>query len=670
MGIGTLHWLAGREFWRGFGWTAPGGRDFLLLCLALAGLLGIAGILLAARHGVVDGLAYSLIGGGSGADLPIAVRRPVGQPGFEANPALQARFGAVTIAAPGSASARAATDAAPPAGADGESADTARPPALTRVTLAPYWVLEFGEGDAGFPAEAGVWPAAVDDGSAPSELLGWALPATDPLWAWVAQHRANTAAPPPAPGGRGARAGAPARQRANAAAPLPGRDDALHPWLVLNRAAFRQFDYAAYRAWLKRRLPAPIFAAANLPDWPLDATAGGSAAPTLDHLYLEWRLGEGVPELVRFDVVWVDGLPVTDQVAYLMPLDLLHAAEAAKLGSGIRYYPETGANDADPKRLTSLRVQGLGRSSTEQKAAAIFQEMAQCLGVSAADLRDGLRPSLPWAWYRACASVVGLSDERFTIDPATRPAHPLRAPRPLVLGGVPCNLLRDRPCLSVHCSDAAGNPHDERLCEAYLLGHRPAFLANVLAPTRALLDAAVLELELARDARREPLFYLDPNYRNALERFRFVLALVAWGQWPVALGLFGFGAYVLGLVIHGLVEHRRAHYGLLLTRGVSVDFLRALLGWQITLAVALAGGVAALLLLGVQALVNLGFTGTEAAAIGQSLGAGGQQVLVMPAPLELLLLLGLTWLVSLLLVLLVMGLNGIHANCEPIDLLK
>jgi hypothetical protein len=667
-----LHWLAWREFARGvFSRKAPGGRDFLLLSLVLVGLMATSGILLAVRNGLVDGLAYSLLGGGPDLDLPIAVRRHGEQQiaGLEANRVLHGRFSTVTVVAPSaitlpapSASSRTDPEDAP-IRANGHGED-----GLGDLTFAPYWKLEGSEHDPGFPPP----PEDLKDESgrpiqpdtrAEQPMFGWALPPADPLWNWVAHYRIGSGPLPPA--------------------------DRLRPWLVLNLAAFRDFDYAAYRHWLEDELPKPVFdqlalpqppdsspdtgvsgiparatqATATPPDGKVDAwSALRKTLLAFDHMYLDTWLGAGAAEPVRYQVIWVEGLPVTEQVTYLLPLAIHHAAAAARLqqpGGWIRWFPEVGDTD-DGKRLQSLSVEPLTYQSEEKDAADALQRVADCLKVSPAALRDGLPQWLPWNWYEACARSTGLDETRFTIRPGTESAHPLTAPRPLVLGGVPCDLLDARYRLA-----ATGGG-----CEADLLRNRPAFLANVLAPTRQTLFAAVPRLEQARDPEGNRYFFLDPNYRNALDRFHFVLALVEWGQWPIVLGLFAFGGYVLGIVIHGLLGHRRIDYGLLLSRGVTVGTLRALLLWQVTMAVALAALLALLILFGAWIVVNALFAPSEAAAMGRGLGVAGQQVLVFPSALELAALLGVTWLLTTVLVPVTMYFAGIRNNCEPIQLLK
>ncbi len=363
--------------------------------------------------------------------------------------------------------------------------------------------------------------------------------------------------------------------------------------VVLSESLFEErFNYDSYREVVQpilrekklRRLPA------QLPN--------GSLRNALDNIWLKVQVGDR-EELIQFKTRWVHHIPSMEKVAYLFPLSTYNALLAAYHFPNIKYNPRNyGRGDlAGSQQLVSLLypVNAIGAY-----AACIQEEIAKS-GLTSLPEVKGSRCQKP-AMPSGIGEINGKREEglwdSLNHDDQNRlwlPCH--RLPRDNALRRSLCSKWRnDSDGSVVHV------PWD-------VTGYGTAFEAvHVYMPDPTKLTKGIQALLALRTMDDGQALNIHPMYQDALNRFNLLSDLLSTmvPAYALTFGVF-LGALLLAQ-IGALIGHRRHHYGILLSRGVTWLGIYAKLIWQMALATMTAGVAAVFAVIpGLRYLLEDGF---------------------------------------------------------------
>ena len=432
------------------------------------------------------------------------------------------------------------------------------------VTVHPYRRLANRTPRIALPAED-IWDSDIP-------WLGWAIYPQDPLWKL---ERDDSIPQDTMPG--------------------ENRWIGLDLTVVLSEALFEsQFDYQAYRTMIQpiliekklRRLPA------KLPN--------GSIRSVMDTLWLQVQIGDR-EEMVQFKTRWVHHIPSMEKVAFLFPLSTYNALLAAYHFPEIRYDPNNfGRGDAtDSRRLQSsiYPVQNL------VSYAECVQKEINKTGLNAlpeVNASKCPKPILP----PGLGDITGIREkgdwDTLNHDDQNRlwlPCH--RLPQD--------NALRRSLCAKWQKNSAGSTiyaPWD-------VTGYGTAFEAvHVYVPDPTKITRGIKALLDLRTSDKAQALNIHPMYQDALNRFNLLSDLLSTmvPAYALTFGVF-LGALLLAQ-IGALIGHRRHHYGILLSRGVTWLGIYAKLFWQMALATMVAGTLAVFAIIpGLRHLLEDGFNG-------------------------------------------------------------
>jgi hypothetical protein len=430
------------------------------------------------------------------------------------------------------------------------------------VTVHPYRRLATRTPSIDMPATE-IW-----DPSNP--LLGWAVYPQDPLWQLEREEEVR----PDSMAGENKWLGLPLT-------------------VVLSEALFKaQFDYAAYRTVVQpilrekklRRLPA------KLPN--------GSLRNALDTLWLKVQVGDK-DELLPFKTRWVHHIPVMEKVAYLFPLSTYNALLASYHFPEIRYNPTNlGRGDATSSmQLVSVLYPSKAISSY---ALCIQKEVSKTGLTSLPEVKSSRckKPDLPSGVGTITGKQEDGSWDSINHDDQNQlwlPCH--RLPRDNALRRSLCAKWRKKSAGSV-----VHVPWD-------VTGYGTAFEAiHVYVPDPTKLTKGIKALLSLRSGEDAQALNIHPMYKDALNRFNLLSDLLSTmvPAYALTFGVF-LGALLLAQ-IGALIGHRRHHYGILLSRGVTWMGIYAKLFWQMALATMTAGILAVFAVIpGLRHLLEDGF---------------------------------------------------------------
>ncbi len=604
------------EFRRGLtlpGRPAPGGRDHAALVALMTLLITMIALALDARRSLETNLVHALVGHVPGAGTPLIVQPHVDR--------LIAGFDARALAVFRNHGGFAPTIARHP--------DQASP--LNELDAFPFVEIE---PESPFLRLAG-W-AATGTSEAP-RLSGWAVDRNNPLWR-------------------------------NAVG-----DDGRPLTIVIDRRlARRAFSYAAYRAAVAPRLPAPARNA-------LPVTVADPAM--LDTLYFDVIFSGEDTRLVPFSIVWVDGLPALQEIAMLVPIDVLARASAAFRYPALAFVTERDRDEAgDPAmeltRLTALDTD-LAADGTEAGAP---QALATCLG---SDVTTEIRPTrtilhvngrYSYGDFTACMTHAGIGTGARIVPGFRR--HPTIEAR--------------GRALSVACDGIEGGRIPHRLLEAcrqksagerapftVFSGFRAAlvFVPDGISPAEAL-SALLAERGDKMPGGNNRIFLTAESYRDAVTRISYSHGVIAYlGAVLAALGL-AIAACVMAGQILPMLDRRRRTFGLMLARGIPAGAIALGLVLQIALAATIATVCAFLLRIGVITLVDLRFTASPTAELARTMLGVAHPVLLgsatMPAAgsaASLFAGAGLVTLIAIAAAALGLWRIGLTPDAAPVDLM-
>ncbi|MBF0449103.1 MAG: hypothetical protein HQL67_12985 [Magnetococcales bacterium] len=431
------------------------------------------------------------------------------------------------------------------------------------ITVHPYRRLARSTPNISLPGED-IWDSGTP-------LLGWAVYPQDPLW----QLEQETGS-----------------QRADS---MPGETNwqGLPLTIVLSETLFQsQFNYTAYRNRIQ-----PLLIEKKLRRLP-NSLPGGSIRQVLDTLWMKVQVGDR-EELIPFKTRWVHHIPSMEKVAYLFPLTTYNALLAAY------HFPDIQYNPINQGRGDDLSAARLASTIYPTKSIGSY-----ALCVQREIFRSGLT-ALPEVATERCPTPVlpsGLGDingkrpegawDTLNHDDQNRlwlPCH--RLPQDNALRRALCPRWRES-------SDGSTIyvPWD-------VTGYGTAFEAiHVYVPDPTKLTKGINALLALRTDESARALNIHPMYRDALNRFNLLSDLLSTmvPAYALTFGIF-LGALLLAQ-IGALIGHRRHHYGILLSRGITWAGIYAKLFWQMALATFTAGVLAVFAIIpGLRYLLDDGF---------------------------------------------------------------
>ncbi|MBF0623928.1 MAG: hypothetical protein HQL82_03875 [Magnetococcales bacterium] len=410
-----------------------------------------------------------------------------------------------------------------------------------RVTVHPYRRLENGRPAVTLPG-ATAWRGEA--------FIGWAVYSHDPLWLKSLEQDP-----------------APRRQ-----------EEELGPWLglpmevILSESAFRRhFNYAAYRDLVTPLLEGKTGAGAGLPA----SLAPDELRRRLNVLWLSMTVSQQ-ERLIPFQVRWVSHIPAMEQVAFLFPLSTYHALQAAHHLPELAYRPENK-----------------GRGDL-------------------VEFRQLVRPDYPRDKLVAYAKCVQREVESTGLTGLPRVA-PERCPPPMLVGDPKPGddgwrsqwdtLNHDRehrlwlPCYRLPQTDALRGslcptrpkgpkvPKDALFVPWDVTGYGTPFTSvRIFVPDAGRLGSLIKTLEAVKTEEDIQAFNVHPMYHDALSRFNLLSDLLGTLIPAYALSFVLLLTALLMAQIGGVIDRRRNHYGILMSRGFTFRALYAKVLFQMTIA--------------------------------------------------------------------------------------
>ncbi|MEO5366137.1 MAG: hypothetical protein H7831_07235 [Magnetococcus sp. WYHC-3] len=358
------------------------------------------------------------------------------------------------------------------------------------------------------------------------------------------------------------------------------------PWVglpldvVLSESVFlRHLDYARYRQGLKELIPDEEFRRLPLGD-------GAQAARRMDVLWLRLSLA-GSEQVLPFRIRWTSHIPAMDKVAMLFPLTTYHALLAVHHLPGLKL---------DPRSLDQWT--GGGQSGGRAMAASgyPFSELGELSDCVQREMTDRGLTDLSNVRGRGCPTVrLPLGRRGYELKAAAAEIHAeawdfLNHDDAGRLW-VPCGRLpQSDPLRGVLCRDAQG---EASLVPWDATSYGAAFDAvriYVDDPTR--LTGVIDSLLALRNAEMRPVLSIHPMYQDALNRFNLLSDMIANLAPAYALTFTMLLAILLFAQIGTLVDHRRNHYGILMSRGLTWGTIYWKLMFQMLLSCMVGGAMA------------------------------------------------------------------------------
>ncbi|MBF0358118.1 MAG: hypothetical protein HQL70_05875 [Magnetococcales bacterium] len=403
-------------------------------------------------------------------------------------------------------------------------------------------------------------------------MLGWAVYPQDPLWQLGAEPEPE-ANPDHMPGQQ--------------------RWIGLPMSVVLSESLFTtQFNYEAYRARIQ-----PILKAKKLRRLPAKLP-NGSIRSALDTIWLQVQIGDR-EELLQFKTRWVHHIPAMEKVAYLFPLSTYNALLASYHFPEIRYDPNSlGRGDGDGAKNLTSNAYPANLISTY--AYCIQNEINKTGLTTLPNVKDESchKPVLPFGLGELSGKADPGAWDTLNHDDQNRlwlPCH--RLPRD--------NAMRRSLCPRWQKNSAGATiyvPWD-------VTGYGTAFEAiHAYVPDPTKLTKGINALLALKVDESAQALNIHPMYQDALNRFNLLSDLLSTmvPAYALTFGIF-LGALLLAQ-IGALIGHRRHHYGILLSRGVTWLGIYAKLFWQMVLATLTAGTFAVFVVIpGLRYLLEDGF---------------------------------------------------------------
>ncbi|MBF0175699.1 MAG: hypothetical protein HQL63_02445 [Magnetococcales bacterium] len=526
-----------RSFWcRCFGCEA-GGRDFVWLTLLLTLVITMTLVFVGTRAGFLDRLADTLIGHIEPNGVPIWVTSHwENQQGIDSD--LLRKLTEVKL------------PLAPHDSPPGEAASGGKVP----MTVFPYRRLGDTQPGVHLPVQQ-AWK-----GSSP--FSGWAVNPDDPLWKLSR--------------GGSARLGM-------------TYEDERSPWLglplevVLNAAQFRRhFDYVTYREAV-----APRLAELKRPSLP-PTLDWDNPERALDFLWMRVTVSQE-ERLVPFKVHWVSHIPSMEPIAFLFPLTTYHALLAAHHLPDLRYQPENeGRGDSLQDHLFLTRPD-YPREAMTRYAACIQKEIGST-GIG--DLPDVSQKKCPLP--PDLVKQIG-SDAKAGEASSWKGAQwdTLNHDRNHQVW-VPCRRLSQGDALRHALCRGSGVESAGHVFVPWDLTHAGLAFSTVhlFIPNASHLARVIEQIQEMRTQDGRRAFNIHPTYLDAMSRFNLLSDMLG-SLIPAFAGSFLLLLTALLFAqIGGVMDRRRNHFGILMSRGFSWLTIYAKVILQMILATLLGSLVA------------------------------------------------------------------------------
>ncbi|MBF0622187.1 MAG: hypothetical protein HQL54_09710 [Magnetococcales bacterium] len=553
-----------------------GGRDFAWLTLLLSLVICLALLLVGSRSGFLDRLTDSLLGTLRPHGVPIWVTSH-----WENNEGIQRQLLEQLD--------RLSKPAVPAAPAPNHGVQAAEPEPL--FSAHPYRRLANNSPRVQMP-NSSVWKSSPP-------FVGWAVYPDDPLWQLgKSGMKANIEDDLPwwrtPPFDKAANIifgkNLPTLQSKH-----QGTVEEKPEWLglpleiILSENLFaEQFDYGAYRESLEPFLSKEEFNKLPPRLWQNSLTM-------LETLWLKATVSHE-EHLVPFKVTWVSHIPAMEKIAFLFPLSTYHALQAAHHLSELTFAPgNQGISDRD--QWDRLMDPSYPRDQIIQYALCV-QEEVNATGLSGLPQIQTDRCQPPKIFGRSASGAVSApAQEGFdgTID--QRDGEKAQ-PDTLNHDGhnwlwMPCHRLpRNDAMRGSLCPswESASDEHGQFVpWDVTSYGNSFGAIHVFTRDPTSISDVIETLMSIRTPDGRQAL-NIHPMYQDALNRFNLLSDILATMVPVYAITFIALLSTLLFAQIGTLVDHRRNHYGILLSHGFTWLTLHAKLlvqlGWA-TLAAAL-----------------------------------------------------------------------------------
>ncbi|MEO5378534.1 MAG: ABC transporter permease [Magnetococcus sp. DMHC-6] len=296
---------------------------------------------------------------------------------------------------------------------------------------------------------------------------------------------------------------------------------------------------------------------------------------TMDTLWINITMANE-ETLYPFRIRWIPYIPTMEKIAYLFPLSTYHALLAAYHFPDLKYNP-LNKGIGDIKQHDYLTNPGFPRDAISSYAACV-QNAELASGLSSLPSVASSRcqpPTLPN--HFKFANQVSTEETAWdTIDHDKNnqlwiPCH--RLPRN--------DTLRSTLCPSWNRDKEASAP---LFVPWDVTSYGTSFSAiKIYVPDPTRINRGIQDVLSIKTRDGRPALNIHPMYMDALNRFNLLSDMLAImvPAYTLTFGL--FLAFLLLAQMGTLISHRRQHYGILLSRGLTWSNLHAKLFFQMAI---------------------------------------------------------------------------------------
>ena len=350
--------------------------------------------------------------------------------------------------------------------------------------------------------------------------------------------------------------------------------------IVLSDSLFaKNFDYPAYLEQVR-----PVLLEKKLRPLP-DLLPSSGLKSVLHTLWLKIVVGDQ-ERLLPFQTRWVHHIPGMEEVAYLFPMSTYHAILAAHHLPQLRFNPMNRGRGDPIMAHQQLTGDSYPRAAISDYARCVQRKVAN-IGLDVFPIisaKDCPKPALALLKTAAdkIANSAGGGWDTLDHDNSSRL-------------WLPCRNLPWNDALRFNlCPDKAQQADMSGLFVPWdVTKYGTAYkTVQVYVPDPTKLNLSIKKLLALKTSTGLQALNIPPLYRDALNRFNLLsdLLVTMVPAYSMTFGL--FLVFLLLALVGTLVGHRRSHYGVLLSRGVTASSIYSKLGLQMALVTIVGGAIA------------------------------------------------------------------------------
>lgn len=427
----------------------------------------------------------------------------------------------------------------------------------------PFEVALLGENREGSENESKIWNTKQ------VAFTGWAVSFDDPLWKIGMknqQHPISTAS---------------IEKNGQSSLPLA---------IILNKSLFKEhFDCEVYLDKLAQRLP--FWKKPDKDDTnPLYCLKDHKGA---ERLWLDIKVGTS-RKVLPFQIYWQQNIPTLQDLAFLFPISTLNTLTLTRFYTELGYEPEAEANG------TALIKQVIWQGDDEQP---IIAKLKTCFPTATLKgSRLTFKTPISEVWLDQCTQQHDiplqkgnqrLPEPYLQITDKRLPRYDFKyQPKTDQLTISCATNSRCKPCYKVFdliealkaSEKTVSCQNDDRLEIDMIQAIGGYLYAFAYVENRLMLMAKVEEItHFTGEGEEQNIFYVHATYEDALVRFMFIDQIMKILEIFYSPFFLAFLAVLLLVQIGIVITHRKHHYGIYLSKGLSGTEVRLMVLMQMAL---------------------------------------------------------------------------------------